>query len=76
MRTGSRSVNEVGEYRRGGEPLQFHAGVRLRTSGHPQRGDVTRCQATEVLPRTHTNCTNKIPLIPNRMNVFVDAGEV
>ena len=22
---------------------------------------VTRCQAAEVLPRTHTNCTNEIP---------------
>jgi hypothetical protein len=24
---------------------------------------VTMCQATEVLPRTHTNCTNEIPAI-------------
>jgi hypothetical protein len=33
---------------------------------------VTRCQATEVLPRTHTNCTNEIPVVLNRTNVFVD----
>jgi hypothetical protein len=33
---------------------------------------VTRCQATEVIPRTHTNCTNKIPVVLNGMNVFVD----
>jgi hypothetical protein len=26
---------------------------------------VTRCQVTEVLPRTHTNCTNEIPAILN-----------
>jgi hypothetical protein len=33
---------------------------------------VTRCQAAEVLPRTHTNRTNKIPAILNGTNVFVD----
>ncbi len=33
---------------------------------------VTRCQAAEVLPRTHTNCTNKIPAILNGTNMFVD----
>jgi hypothetical protein len=33
---------------------------------------VTRCQATEVLPRTHTNCTNEIPAVLNGTNVFVD----
>jgi hypothetical protein len=33
---------------------------------------VTRCQATDVLTRTHTNCTNEIPAILNGMNVFVD----
>jgi len=33
---------------------------------------VTRCQAAEVLPRTHTNCTNEIPVILNGTNVFVD----
>jgi hypothetical protein len=33
---------------------------------------MTRCQAAEVLPRTHTNCTNKIPAILNGRNVFID----
>jgi hypothetical protein len=33
---------------------------------------LTRCQAAEVLPRTHTNCTNEIPAILNGTNVFVD----
>jgi hypothetical protein len=33
---------------------------------------VTRCQATGVLPRTHTNCTNEIPAILNGMGMFVD----
>jgi hypothetical protein len=33
---------------------------------------VTRCQAAEVLPRTHTKCTNEIPAILNGTNVFVD----
>jgi len=33
---------------------------------------VTRCQATDVLPRTHTNCTNEIPAILNGTNVFAD----
>ncbi len=33
---------------------------------------VTRCQAAEVVPRTHTNCTNEIPAILNGTNVFVD----
>jgi hypothetical protein len=33
---------------------------------------VTRCQAAKVLPRTHTNCTNEIPVILNGTNVFVD----
>ncbi len=33
---------------------------------------VTRCQAAEVLPRTHTNCTNEIPAILNGTNVFFD----
>jgi hypothetical protein len=33
---------------------------------------VTRCQAAEVLPRTHTNCTNEIPAILNGKNEFVD----
>ncbi len=28
---------------------------------------VTRCQATEVLPRTHTNCTNETPLTCKRL---------
>ncbi len=34
--------------------------------------NVTRCQATEVLPRTHTYCTNEIPAILNGMNMFLD----
>jgi hypothetical protein len=33
---------------------------------------VTRCQAAEVLPRTHTNCTNEIPAVLNGTDVFVD----
>jgi hypothetical protein len=33
---------------------------------------VTRCQAADVLPRTHTNCTNEIPVILNGTNVFAD----
>jgi hypothetical protein len=33
---------------------------------------VTRCQATDVLPRTHTNCTNEVPAILNGTNVFAD----
>ncbi len=33
---------------------------------------VTRCQATDRLPRTHTNCTNEIPAILNGTNVFTD----
>jgi hypothetical protein len=33
---------------------------------------VTRCQAAEVLPRTHTNCTNEIPAVLNRTKEFVD----
>jgi hypothetical protein len=33
---------------------------------------MTRCQATEVLLRTHTNCTNKILEVLNGTNVFVD----
>jgi hypothetical protein len=33
---------------------------------------VTRCQAMEVTPRTHTNCTNEIPAELNRTHVFVD----
>ncbi len=33
---------------------------------------VTRCQAMGVLPRTHTNCANKIPAFLNRTNVFAD----
>jgi hypothetical protein len=33
---------------------------------------VTRCQATEVTPRNHTNCSNEIPAELNRTHVFVD----
>jgi hypothetical protein len=33
---------------------------------------VTRCQAAEVVPRTHTNCTNEIPAVLNGTDVFVD----
>jgi hypothetical protein len=33
---------------------------------------VTRCQATEVRPRTHTNCTNEIPVELNNTHLFVD----
>jgi hypothetical protein len=33
---------------------------------------VTRCQATDVLPRTHTNCTKEIPAILKGMNIFID----
>ncbi len=33
---------------------------------------MTRCQAAEVLPRSHTNCTNEILAILNGTNVFVD----
>jgi hypothetical protein len=33
---------------------------------------VTRCQVTDVLPRTHTNCTNEIPAILNGTKVFAD----
>ncbi len=33
---------------------------------------MTRCQATEVTPRTHTNCTNEIPPRLNGTHVFVD----
>jgi hypothetical protein len=34
---------------------------------------VTRCQATDVLPRIHTNCTYEIPAILNGTNVFADS---
>jgi hypothetical protein len=33
---------------------------------------MTRCQVTDVLPRTHTNCTNEIPAILNGTKVFAD----
>jgi hypothetical protein len=33
---------------------------------------VMRCQATDMLPRTHTNCTNEIPAFLNGTNVFAD----
>ncbi len=33
---------------------------------------VTRCQVTEVTPRSHTNCTNEIPAELNGTHVFVD----
>ncbi len=33
---------------------------------------VTRCQTTEVTHRTHTNCTNKIPVELNSIHLFVD----
>jgi hypothetical protein len=33
---------------------------------------VTRCQVTEVLLRTYTNCTNEFLVILNGTNMFVD----
>ncbi len=33
---------------------------------------VTNCQAVEVVPRQHTECTNEIPVIYNLTEVFVD----
>jgi hypothetical protein len=34
---------------------------------------MTRCQAMEVVLRTHTNCTSEIPVVLNGSNVFVDS---
>jgi hypothetical protein len=33
---------------------------------------VTKCQAVEVVPRQHTECTNEIPVPFNETEVFVD----
>jgi hypothetical protein len=33
---------------------------------------VTRCQPVEVMPRTHVNCTSKIPVTVNKIILFVD----
>jgi hypothetical protein len=33
---------------------------------------MTRCQATEVTPRTHTNSNNEIPAEVNGTHIFVD----
>ncbi len=33
---------------------------------------VTRCQVMDMLPRTHTNCTNEIPAILNGTKVFAN----
>jgi hypothetical protein len=33
---------------------------------------VTKCQAVEVVPRQHTECTNEIPVTFNETEVFVD----
>jgi hypothetical protein len=33
---------------------------------------VTKCQAVEVVPRQHTECTNEIPVTFNDTEVFVD----
>ena len=37
---------------------------------------VTRCQATEVLPRTHTNCTNEIPAMIPMKPIAIDDVKV
>jgi hypothetical protein len=36
---------------------------------------VTRCQATDVLPKTYTNCTNEITAILNRTNQLCDQSD-
>ncbi len=33
---------------------------------------VTRCSPVEVVPRSHENCTEEIPVTVNRMDAFVD----
>jgi hypothetical protein len=33
---------------------------------------VTRCSPVEVIPRTHSNCTEEIPILVNGMDAFVD----
>ncbi len=33
---------------------------------------VTRCSPVEVLPRSHKNCTEEIPVTVNGMDAFVD----
>jgi hypothetical protein len=58
-------AHEAGKYRRGGKPYSlmqvFGRGHLVTRNGATVY--VTRCQAAEVLPRTHTNCTNEIPLV-------------
>jgi hypothetical protein len=66
--------HEAGEHRRGIDPYSlmqvFRRGHQVTRNGATVH--VTRCQATEVLPRTHTNGTNEIPAILYGMNVFID----
>ncbi len=33
---------------------------------------VTKCSPVEVVPRTHTNCTEEIPVVINGTEAFVD----
>ncbi len=37
---------------------------------------VTKCQAVEVVPRQHTECTNEIPVTFNDTEVFVDPNSL
>jgi hypothetical protein len=48
----------------------FRRGHQVMRNGG--RDYVTRCRATEVTSRTHTNCTSEIPAELNDTQVFVD----
>jgi hypothetical protein len=79
VRTGNRSLTRGWRASQGRRTPK----VSCRCSGEDIRSPaaggamvyMTRCQAMDVLPRTHTNCTNEtneIPAILNGTNVFVD----
>ncbi len=63
-------AHEARKHRRGSLMQVFGRGHLVTRNGATVY--VTWCQAAEVLPRTHTNCTNEILAILNGTNVFVN----
>ncbi len=69
---------EAGEHRRGGESVQYLAGVWERTPWSHATERQCTCQVSgdRVTPRTHTNCTNEISAMFKAVTAPVKVNDI
>jgi hypothetical protein len=61
----------------GGKPIQHYTynilkgDLAIKADGAVYKY-VTRCAPVEVIPRSHSNCTEEISVLNNKTEIFVD----